>query len=169
MRRDSFLGWAGLGLNRSPTIKACHQFVFERFYGWTLGRPYVRWTAADEARAAALLAYPDIDWEQLETVWSELSTIRPDIREQIEIDALYSGYMARHDADIAAFRKDEALQLPENLDYSEIGSLSNEVRQKLETARPATLGAASRIPGVTPAAVVALLRHVKKSSKKNAA
>ena len=118
---------------------------------------------------AALLAYPDIDWEQLETMWPELSTISPAIREQIEIDALYSGYMARHDADIAAFRKDEALQLPENLDYSKVGSLSNEVRQKLETARPATLGAASRIPGVTPAAVIALLRYVKKGPQKDAA
>ncbi len=119
--------------------------------------------------AASLLAYPDIDWEQLESVWPELSAIPPAIREQIEIDALYSGYLARHEADIAAFRKDEALKLPEDLDYSKVGSLSNEVRQKLETARPATLGAASRIPGVTPAAVIALLRHVKKGPQKDAA
>ena len=120
-----------------------------------------------------LLRYPDIDWEQLQGVWPELATIEPAIREQIEFDALYAGYMERHEADIAAFRKDEALELPENLDYNEIGSLSNEVRSKLEQARPATLGAASRIPGVTPAALVALLRHVKKPSKlsksKNAA
>ncbi len=119
--------------------------------------------------AFALLAYPDIDWEQLEAVWPELSAIPPAIREQVEIDALYSGYMARHEADIAAFRKDEALKLPADLDYKAIGSLSNEVRQKLEQARPATLGAAARIPGVTPAAVVALLRCVKRGNRKNAA
>lgn len=113
---------------------------------------------------SALLAYPDIDWESLQIVWPELSEIEPDIQEQIEIDALYSGYMDRHEADIAAYRKDEALKLPENLDYAQVGSLSNEVRSKLEQARPATLGAASRIPGVTPAAVVALLRHVKRKA-----
>ncbi|MCB1580601.1 MAG: tRNA uridine-5-carboxymethylaminomethyl(34) synthesis enzyme MnmG [Rhodospirillales bacterium] len=111
-----------------------------------------------------LLAYPDIDWVQLERVWPELKAIDLDIREQIECDALYANYMERHEADIAAFRKDEALALPKMLDYAEVGSLSNEVRMKLEQARPATLGAASRIPGVTPAALVALLRHVKRKN-----
>ncbi|MEZ5815303.1 MAG: tRNA uridine-5-carboxymethylaminomethyl(34) synthesis enzyme MnmG [Alphaproteobacteria bacterium] len=113
-----------------------------------------------------LLAYLDIGWEQLEAVWPQLGMIEPDIREQVECDALYANYMERHEADIAAFRKDEALALPEGLDYADIGSLSNEVRAKLEQARPATLGAASRIPGVTPAAIVALLRHVKRKDKK---
>ena len=74
--------------------------------------------------------------------------------------------MDRHEADIAAFRKDEALKLPSDLDYSQVGSLSNEVRSKLELAKPETLGAASRIPGVTPAAVIALMRHVKKRAAK---
>ncbi len=72
--------------------------------------------------------------------------------------------MSRQEADIAAFRKDEKLILPETLDYKSIGGLSNEVRQKLETVRPTTLGGASRIPGVTPAAVIALLRHVRKKA-----
>ena len=117
-----------------------------------------------------LLSYPDIDWEQLEGVWPALADIQPAIREQVEFDALYAGYMDRHEADIAAYRKDEKLVLPKDLDYATVGSLSNEVRTKLEQARPETLGAASRIPGVTPAAVVALLRHVKrKDHKKNAA
>lgn len=116
---------------------------------------------------AALLSYRDITWNDLAVIWPELSAVAPDIREQIEIDALYAGYMDRHDADIAAFRKDENLVLPKTLDYAEIGSLSNEVRQKMEQVRPTTLGEASRIPGVTPAAVVALLRYVKKPSKKS--
>jgi len=109
-----------------------------------------------------LLAYPDIDWEQVQNVWPELGDVDPAIREQIECDALYANYMGRHEADIEAFRKDEALKLPADLDYGQIGSLSNEVRSKLELAKPQTLGAASRIPGVTPAAVIALLRYVKK-------
>jgi len=115
-----------------------------------------------------LLAYPDIDWEQLQGIWPELADVDSAIREQIECDALYANYMDRHEADIAAFRKDEALKLPVDLDYSKVGSLSNEVRSKLELARPETLGAASRIPGVTPAAVVALLRHVKNPKKSGA-
>lgn len=113
----------------------------------------------------ALLGYPDIDWDQLSGVWPELKSVRPEIREQVEYDALYAGYMERHDSDVIAFRKDEALELPEDLDYASVGSLSNEIRQKLQQAQPATLGAASRIPGVTPAAMVALLKHVKKSGR----
>lgn len=109
-----------------------------------------------------LLSYPDIGWLQLQDLWPELEGVRPDVREQLEIEGRYAGYMERQEADIRAFRKDEALSLPESLDYAEIGGLSNEVRQKLSTARPATLGAAARIPGITPAGLTALLRHVRK-------
>ncbi len=118
----------------------------------------VRRTAFD------LLRFPHIGWSDLSRIWPVLLTIKPAVAEQIEIDALYAGYMARHDADIKAYRKDENLLLPVDLDYDHVGSLSNEARQKLEIARPETLGAASRIPGVTPAAVVALLRHVKRKA-----
>ncbi len=118
---------------------------------------------------AALLAYPHITWNQLKSVWPELSQIEPAIREQIEIDSMYAGYMDRHEADIEAYRKDENLVLPKDLDFASVGSLSNEIRQKLEHVKPTTLGEAARIPGVTPAAVIALLRYVKKPSKKDAA
>lgn len=111
---------------------------------------------------AELLGFPHISWEDLAALWPEMNGFEDSIREQVEIDALYAGYMKRHEADIEAFKKDEALVLPADLDYGVIGALSNEVRQKLALARPATLGAASRIPGVTPAAIVALLRYVKK-------
>ena len=117
-----------------------------------------------------ILGFSTITWEMLENIWPAMKIMRADVREQIENDALYSGYMNRHHADIAAYRKDENLILPETLNYQEIGSLSNEVRAKLERVKPETLGAASRIPGVTPAAVIALLRHVKrKPSRNNAA
>lgn len=109
-----------------------------------------------------LLAYPNIAWHDLYLLWSDLQNYDDYLKEQLENDALYAGYMGRHEADIAAFKKDEGLKLPQNLDYSLVGSLSAEVRQKLELARPNTLGAAARIPGVTPAAVIALLRFVKK-------
>lgn len=116
---------------------------------------------------ADLLSYPNVTWEALTQLWPELQDISADIVEQIEIDSLYAGYMQRHEADIEAYRKDENLILPKDLDYKDVGSLSNEVRHKLEQVNPTTLGEAARIPGVTPAAVVALLRHVKKPSKKS--
>jgi tRNA uridine 5-carboxymethylaminomethyl modification enzyme len=99
---------------------------------------------------------------QLAQVWPELADIAPQIAEQIDIDGKYAGYIQRQDSDIRAFRKDEALALPADLDVDAVGSLSAEIRQKLKQIKPATLGAAARIPGMTPAAVVALLRYVKK-------
>jgi len=113
-----------------------------------------------------LMRYPDIDIAGLKRIWSELGEIDADIVEQIEIDARYSGYIERQESDIKAFRRDEALSLPPALDYAQVGSLSNEMRVKLSGARPETLGAAARIPGVTPAALVALLRHVKRRDRK---
>jgi tRNA uridine 5-carboxymethylaminomethyl modification enzyme len=115
-----------------------------------------------ERRAAELLARPDIDVRRLSKIWPELAEIPPAIAEQLEIDAHYSGYLERQQRDIAAFRRDEALSLPAELDYASVAGLSAEVRGKLASARPATLGAAARISGVTPAALVALLQYVKR-------
>lgn len=109
-----------------------------------------------------LIKLPNISWDDLTRVWPELKSIDAAIVEQIRIDSTYSGYLERQDIDIAAFRRDESLMLPANMDYSEIASLSTEIRQKLTEARPATLGAASRISGVTPAAMISLLRYIKR-------
>lgn len=109
-----------------------------------------------------LLRYPEITFERLKQHWPELTQLKTSIAEQITTDARYAAYLERQDADIRAYRKDEALELPGDLDYGQIAGLSNEVREKLESARPATLGAAGRIPGVTPAATLLLLRHVRR-------
>lgn len=109
-----------------------------------------------------LLAYQDINFERLASIWTDLQGTRADVVEQMEIDATYAGYLDRQDADIKALRRDEALRLPNDIDYSGIASLSNEVRDKLMTVRPETIGQAARISGVTPAAITALLAHVKK-------
>ena len=111
---------------------------------------------------ADLLANPDLNLTRLGAIWPVLGTISASVGEQIEIDSRYAGYLSRQEAEIAAFRKDEALLLPRGLDYGAIGSLSHEIRTKLAAAEPATLGAASRISGVTPAALAALLRYVKR-------
>lgn len=112
-----------------------------------------------------LLAYPDISFEQLSDIWPALKTFRADIREQIEIDAVYHSYLARQKADIALFKLDEQLAIPDSLDYDTVGSLSNEIRQKLKLAKPPTLGAASRIPGVTPAAITAIMTYMKRRAQ----
>ncbi|VAV87308.1 tRNA-5-carboxymethylaminomethyl-2-thiouridine(34)synthesis protein MnmG [hydrothermal vent metagenome] len=128
-------------------------------YGLKINRDGVR------RSAKTLLSYPEISMKDLSLIWPELADIPGDITEQIEIDATYSAYLKRQDADILAFRKDEDLRLPAGLDYGSIGGLSNEVREKLSTARPATLGSAGRMSGVTPAALNSLLRHVKRKEK----
>ena len=112
--------------------------------------------------AFELLRYPELDLARLATIWPELGSLEPAVARQLEIEGRYQGYLERQEADIRAFRKDEALELPASLDFATVGGLSTEVKQLLTISRPATLGAASRIPGMTPAAVMALLRHVKK-------
>ena len=113
-----------------------------------------------------LLAYPDIDFDTLSKVWPQLAALDPAIKEQVAIDAQYKGYLDRQSADIAAFRRDEELRLPRGLDFDAVGSLSAEIRLKLKEIQPETIGAASRIPGITPAAVTALLGHIKSHKHK---
>jgi tRNA uridine 5-carboxymethylaminomethyl modification enzyme len=109
-----------------------------------------------------LLAYPTISFDDLARIWPQIGDWAPAVREQIEIDASYAGYLDRQAADAEAFRRDEDLRLPATLDYAAIGGLSNEVREKLATVRPLTLGQAARIEGVTPGALTALLAHVRR-------
>ncbi|MBL8549897.1 MAG: tRNA uridine-5-carboxymethylaminomethyl(34) synthesis enzyme MnmG [Hyphomonadaceae bacterium] len=110
--------------------------------------------------ALELLAYTP--FETLIGVWPELATCSDEARAQLEIDALYAGYLERQQADVIAFRRDEDLRIPADLDYGQVGGLSSECRQKLTAARPVTLGQAGRIEGVTPGALTALLAHVRK-------
>nr|WP_249209308.1 tRNA uridine-5-carboxymethylaminomethyl(34) synthesis enzyme MnmG [Magnetospirillum sulfuroxidans] len=109
-----------------------------------------------------LLAYPNMDLTRLTAIWPDLISLSGAVAEQLEIDGKYQGYLARQQADIHAYRREEDLALPAEVDYDAIGSLSAEVRQKLKAARPETLAAAARISGVTPAAITALLAHVKR-------
>ena len=109
-----------------------------------------------------LLAYPTIGFEDLARLWPQIGSWPAAVREQVEIDASYAGYLDRQTADVEAFRRDEGLRLPAELDYAGIGGLSNEVREKLLTVRPLTLGQAARIEGVTPGALTALLAHVRR-------
>jgi tRNA uridine 5-carboxymethylaminomethyl modification enzyme len=118
--------------------------------------------------ALQLLAYPSIAFAQLAAIWPALGSLSRQAREQLEIDAMYSGYLERQALDVEAFKRDEDLRLDPALDYASVGGLSNEVREKLAAARPVTLGQASRIEGVTAGALTALLAHVKRENRKRA-
>lgn len=110
-----------------------------------------------------LLAYPGVDLTAFEKACPAISGWSPAVREQVEIDAGYAGYLDRQIADAEALRREEGLSLPANIDYAAIGGLSHEVREKLSLIQPLTLGQAGRIEGMTPGALTALLSHVKKT------
>ena len=116
-----------------------------------------------------LLSFENVSFNDVNNIWPETKIIKDDIREQIEIETQYAGYLDRQREDIIDFKREEELTLPKNLDYKTIGSLSNEIVEKLTLVRPPTLGAASRISGVTPAAIISLLRYVKKQKNYRAA
>ena len=119
---------------------------------------------AEGAKKSAFnaMSYTGVSRETVNRLWPELANMPDEIYEQIEIEAKYAGYIKRQMADIEIFKKDENLRLREDIDYSKIGGLSREMVAKLSKVRPSTIGEASRIPGVTPAAVTAVLGFVKK-------
>ena len=119
---------------------------------------------AEGAKKSAFnaMSYTGVSRETVNSLWPELANMPDEIYEQIEIEAKYAGYIKRQMADIEIFKKDENLRLREDIDYSKIGGLSREMVAKLSKVRPSTIGEASRIPGVTPAAVTAVLGFVKK-------
>jgi tRNA uridine 5-carboxymethylaminomethyl modification enzyme len=119
--------------------------------------------------ALELMAMPDVGFEGVSRIWPELRALAEDVVEALEAEALYSGYIRRQQGDIDALRKEDQLALPATLDYAAMPSLSAELRQKLSKVRPATLGQASRIDGMTPAALAVILGHVKRRDRQSAA
>jgi len=119
--------------------------------------------------ALELIAAPHVGFPAVARIWPELAALPAHAVASLEADALYSGYMSRQTADIDAMRKDEKLALPVDLDYAALPSLSAEVKQKLQRTRPATIGQASRIEGMTPAALAQLLGHVKRGRMRKSA
>ena len=116
-----------------------------------------------------LLSFSNITTTKLKKIIPELNNLSKEAIEQIEIEAKYSGYLERQRIDILDFKKDENLKIPIDTNYKRIGSLSNEIIEKLSKIKPPTLGAASRVSGVTPPAIIAILRYLKKNKKRRAA
>jgi len=129
-------------------------------HGVTLNKDGQRRTAFE------LLSYPNIAITDLAKIWPRFGELAPKIAEQIEIDAKYDVYLSRQAADVASYRRDESFALPDDFDYAALPGLSNEAKQKLQTHRPRTIGHASRIDGMTPAALTLLVAHVKRGRKR---
>jgi tRNA uridine 5-carboxymethylaminomethyl modification enzyme len=125
-------------------------------HGLALKKDGQRRTAFD------LLSYPDLGLADVARIWPRFHDLPPVVAAQLEIEAKYAVYLDRQAADVAAFRRDESLQLPEELDYARVTGLSNEVRQKLALVRPRTIGQASRLDGITPAALTLLAAYVRR-------
>ena len=134
----------------------------ERF-GLSLNKDGQRRTAFE------LLSYPGTGVADIGRIWPEFLALPERIAAQLETDAKYAVYLARQAADVAAFRRDEGFALPEALDYAAVPGLSNEARQKLEAARPRTIGHAGRLDGVTPAALTLLAAFVRRGQHARAA
>jgi tRNA uridine 5-carboxymethylaminomethyl modification enzyme len=134
----------------------------ERF-GFTLKRDGQRRTAFE------LLSYPDVGLADVARIWPELLDLAPAIAAQLEIDAKYAVYLERQAAEVASFKRDEAFQIPAMIDYALVPGLSNEARQKLSAGRPRTIGQASRLDGITPAALVLLAAFIRRGHLPRAA
>jgi tRNA uridine 5-carboxymethylaminomethyl modification enzyme len=129
-------------------------------YGLQVNRDGIRRSAFD------LLAHPDITIDRLIAIWPQLASFGPTVAEQLEIDAKYAVYLDRQAHDIEAIQRDERAAIPWDFDYAELSGLSNEMRQKLETVRPATIGQAGRIEGVTPAALTLILGFLRRGQRR---
>jgi tRNA uridine 5-carboxymethylaminomethyl modification enzyme len=116
-----------------------------------------------------LLALPEVDLSRLAAIWPQVGAIAPAIAAQVAVDARYASYVTRQELDVATLRKDEALSIPASFDFAAIAGLSSEVSQKLERHRPGTLAQARRIDGITPAALLLLLAHLKRQPARKSA
>jgi tRNA uridine 5-carboxymethylaminomethyl modification enzyme len=147
---------AARGMARSLTVTPTEAAK----YGLSLRKDGQRRTAFE------LLSYPDLAVSDLSRIWPEFAQIQPKIAEQLEIDAKYDVYLGRQAADVESYRRDESVVLADDLDYEALPGLSNEVRHKLQTHRPRTVGQAGRIDGMTPAALTLLVAHVRRQNRK---
>ncbi len=129
-------------------------------FGLNLNRDGVKRSAIE------LMSYKNVSRETIYKIWPSTVKYSGDVIEQIEIDSLYVGYLDKQNSDIVSFKKEENLQIPESLDFLTMKALSNEMRDKLNRIKPKTIGAAQRIPGVTPAALSILLGTIKNSPSK---
>ena len=119
--------------------------------------------------ANQILGQKSVNMSKIREIWPEITYFSREIDDQLEINSHYKGYLKKQKADILAFKRDENLIIPENLNYDSFSGLSNEVKSKFKKIKPKTMGQALRIDGITPAAVYILLSHLKRKSIKHIA
>ena len=119
--------------------------------------------------ANEILSQKGVDMNKIREIWPEIPVFTKEIDSQIEINSHYRGYLKKQKADILAFKRDENVIIPKNVNYDDLAGLSNEVKTKFNKIKPKTMGQALRIDGITPAAVYILLSHVKRKSIKHIA
>ena len=119
--------------------------------------------------ASEILSQKSVNMDKIRQIWPEIPNVSREIDEQIEINSHYRGYLKKQKADILAFKRDENLIIPDNINYDHFSGLSNEVKTKFKKIKPKTMGQALRIDGITPAAVYILLSHLKRKSIKHIA
>jgi tRNA uridine 5-carboxymethylaminomethyl modification enzyme len=132
-------------------------------HGIALNQDGVRRTAFE------MLSYPTLAFADIARIWPEFSAISSKVAEQLEIDAKYAVYLERQAEDVVAYRRDEGFELPDDIDYGRIPGLSNELRHKLKSIRPRTIGQAGRIDGITPVALTLLVAHVRRKNHRTVA
>jgi tRNA uridine 5-carboxymethylaminomethyl modification enzyme len=168
------LAWGCVGSARARVYEALgrdlvaarHRLDFLSATPTQLGRMGLRVNQDGVARSAfAVLSRPEVTFDEVIRVWPELASITPSLRDRLEADAKYAVYLERQESDIIAFRRDEDLLMPEGFAYGSIAGLSAELRGKLESIRPRTLGQAGRIEGMTPAALVLLAAHARRATE----
>ena len=119
--------------------------------------------------ANQVLGQKSVDMIKIREIWPDIEFFSREIDEQLEINSHYKGYLKKQKADILAFKRDEDLKIPDNMNYDGFSGLSNEVKSKFKKIKPKTMGQALRIDGITPAAVYILLSHLKRKSIKHIA
>ena len=119
--------------------------------------------------AIQILSQKSVDMLKIREIWPQIKYVSREIDEQLEINSHYRGYLKKQNADILAFKRDENLIIPENINYEQFSGLTNEVKSKFKQIKPKTMGQALRIDGITPAAVYILLSHLKRKSIKHIA
>ena len=132
-------------------------------YGINIAKDGIKRTANQ------ILSQNTVNMQKIREIWPEIKYVSREIDEQLEINSHYKGYLRKQNADILAFKRDENLIIPDNIDYNKFSGLSNEVKSKFNKIRPKTMGQALRIDGITPAAVYILLSHLKRKSIKHIA
>ena len=160
VKKSRYLNWKNKQKNLTNTYSKLKKLVLKsnklKEMGLVVPRDGRKQTAFD------LLKAKEFSINDLKEVFPETSIMDKKLLNQIKIDALYSGYLKRQENDIKSFKKDERLKIPKNLNFEEIGGLSNEVIEKLTKIQPETISQASRISGITPVAIVSILRHLKR-------